>query len=196
MVLVNGKCNWRKKPRLLRGTAAAPTRTFIRSPSLASPPQRYKTFCYFHVCRQRDSWSYLGGRLPVIFFAVYPRYSKNCLENQRFMKNCISHMSFPTKVKYGMAQIHSAVFWSLCWHAVGPPPGFPPCLFNFPSPIRSGCQISMTSTNLQYACRCSLYNSGPAWSFVPRYGTFRSRDNSWEGPRERGRDRFFDGKVA
>ena len=96
MVLVNGKCNWRKKPRLLRGTAAAPTRTFIRSPSLASPPQRYKTFCYFHVCRRRDSWSCFGGRLPVTFFAAYPRYSKNCLKNQRFMKskeNCISNMN-------------------------------------------------------------------------------------------------------
>ena len=73
-------------------------------------------------------------------------------------------MPFPTKVEYRKAQIHSAMFWCLCWHAVGAPPGFPLCLFNFPrSPIRSGCQISMTSTNLQYeyACRCSLYNNGP-----------------------------------
>ena len=74
-------------------------------------------------------------------------------------------MPFSTAVEYGMAQIHSAMFWCLCWHAVGRPPSWFSSLPIQFSPFAHSIWLSnkhdVNQPAVQHACRCSLYNNGP-----------------------------------
>ena len=131
VVLVNGKCNWRKKPKL-RASAAAAKRTFTVS---SPPPVRHretKLFVTF-MCVANVMRRVIWGKASSNLYRSLSTLQWDPLERSTFVK-------IKRKI---------AMFGCLRWRTVVPFFSLFPAIQFSPSPIRSGCQIIMTSTNPQ-----------------------------------------------